>query len=253
MVVYRMLRSILVVFVVMVFANISFGRQADQISRMMQSKIAAQEKAAFQTESDWNAAKKLHKFSVPPERYKNAVQDFAPEQLQEGSSGMIQKWSFRVLTIIDEKNVILALGSAGFWLEDFPTAGLADGESVRVVDRILATGTKSYTTVAGSIRTVKAFKMINDAEFQKHKEKLADAEAKRLRDERAGKCEVFKTKAGESISAVFVDYKKAKAIFEDVDGEKIEVAMTDLDEASATRVRELFKKLPKDSETKKKK
>lgn len=213
--------------------------------------MAEQQNAAIMAEAEWNVAKKLCRFTEPPERFKASVQDFSPEEFQEGSIGYTQRWNLKVSSIVDKSNVILNLGSTSLWLEDFPTDGLTDGESVRVVDPVQVTKSRSYSTVAGSKRTVKAFKMISPDELKKHKEKLAEIEAKKLRDERAAKCETFRTKSGELIVAQFIDHKKSKAILEDVDGKKLEIPTAELDDASAARVRELFKKKPKEPEPKK--
>jgi hypothetical protein len=207
--------------------------------------LARQQNAAIMEEADWNVAKKLCKFSEPIDQYKKTTQDFSPDDFQVGSVGLIQRWSFKVSSIVDESNVILNLGSTSFWLEYFPTKGLADGESVRVMDAVEVTKLRSYETVAGSKRTVRAFKMLKPDELKKHKEKLAAIEAAKLRDERASNSETFKKKSGELIVAQFADYRKGKAILEDVDGKFIEIAPAELDDESASRIRELFKKKKK--------
>jgi hypothetical protein len=213
--------------------------------------MAEQQNSAIMAEAEWNVAKKLCKFTEPPRDFKASSQEFSPENFQEGGIGYSQRWQFTVSSIVDKSNVILNLGSTSYWLEDFPTDGLADGESIRVVDPIQITKSRSYTTVTGSKRTVKTFKMISLDEFNKHREKLSEIEANKLRSERAAKCETFKTKSGELIVAQFIDHKKSKAILEDVDGKKLEIPTAELDDASAARVRELFKKKPKEPEPKK--
>lgn len=65
--------------------------------------------------------------------------------------------------------------------------------------------------------------------------------------------EEFMLKNGMVLRARFVDYRKSMFILERFDGVEMEFSAAEFDSKSAARLRELFKKMPKESERKKKK
>jgi hypothetical protein len=218
----------------LLISSVAFGqkvgsREAYQVMRDIE--IRAQK-----SESEWNEATKLSKVKPKDIKYKDAKQDFTPQSLKENEVGMIQGWTFSVYKIIDPNNVVLELkaeSSKLFWIEGIPTKSITTDEVVAVVDPVKIGQPKRYLSEMITFATAIPL------------EEYDAIIAKKKRDERALKCEDFKKKSGESFFAEFVDYRKAKAIFEDVDGKGLEIPIAEFDEASAARIRELFKKKPK--------
>lgn len=206
-----------------------------------------QQMALIKAQSDWKSAKKLCRFFDPIDKFEEAVQDFSSIEIPEaGIIGYIQAWPFKVISVVDKTNAILSVGDAVLWMEEFETSGLADGEFVRVLDPIKFTATKQYVTASGASRTVKAFKMIDKPELEKHKAKQAEDTAKQAKEKRKVVSKTFGLADGKSIDAIFVDIRKGKVVMEGLDGETIEHVLSDFDAKSASVIRELFKNKPKD-------
>lgn len=226
------------VFCWIAFCSISFGQQAGsreayRVTRDMQ--IRSQK-----MEAEWNEATKLSKGKPKEIKYKDAKQDFTPQSLKENEVGMVQGWTFNVYKVIDLNNVLLELKADSrklFWIEGIPTNSLATDEVVALVDPVRIGQPKRYLSEMVSFATAIPL------------EDFEAIVAKRKRDEKATKCEDFKKKSGESIFAEFVDYRKAKAVLEDVDGKVMEIPIIEFDQASQSRIRELFKKKPKANNT----
>ena len=175
---------------VLLLSQCAFGQKAGSVAAYRQQ--YENEMRNAQNEADWNSAKKLCKFFDPIEKYKDTKQDFSAIEVPDaGAIGFMQAWPFKVISIVDKKNVILSMSDLTFWLEDFDTSGMADGESVRILDPIEFTATKQYVTASGASRTVKAFKMIDKPSLAKHKEKLAEEAAKKAKDKRKAISQVF--------------------------------------------------------------
>lgn len=71
--------------------------------------------------------------------------------------------------------------------------------------------------------------------------------------ERDFKGDTFILSDGKTLKAKFIDIKKSKVILEDVDGKTFEYKLADFDKSSSAKIRELFKRMPKEPEPKKKK
>lgn len=242
-----MIRAIVLVVLTSQFA---FGQKVGSVEAYRTQ--YDQEMARINNESDWNSAKKLRKFFEPIEQYKNTTQDFSAIEIPDaGVIGYVQKWPFKVISIVDKTNSILAIGDAVLWLEDFDTSGLADGESVRVLDPIKFTPTKQYATASGASRTVKAFKMIDKPEMEKHQAKQAEEFAKQAKEKRKVIAKSFGMADGKTIEAVFIDIRKGKVLLEGLDGETIVHVLADFDSKTSATIRELFKNKPKDQQKKK--
>ncbi len=211
---------------------------------------AGQANDAIMDEAEWNVAKKLGKHFTGL-RYKETTQDFTPFETIENSIGFAQQWAFKVVSVIDKTNVVLSLGKYVFWLEGFPTDNLTDGDSIRVLDPIKFTKTKSYTTVTGAKKTVQAFKMIEKDEFEKHLAEKADEKKERDLIIRRGKSVPIEFKDGKSADLIFVDIKKGKVILEDLEGNELEHALADFTPESSALLRKLFKNKAKTPPAKK--
>lgn len=192
--------------------------------------LAQQQNRAIESEIEWRAAKKLTLSKLKEPFTKLPSESMSPATMQEGTVGSMQLGSFKVSSIVDQSNCILMLGSTPYWLSNFPTDGLVDGESVRIIDLVMGGPSKTYTTVFGKKATVKSFRMLTP-----------DEEKKIIRDKREALCEDFKLTNGTSIKAKFIDFKKAVITLEDVDGKTLSMKLVEFDTKSAARIRELLK------------
>ena len=235
---------------VILMSQCSFGQKAGSVEAYRQQ--YAGEMRNIENEADWNSAKKLCKFFDPVEKYKETTQDFSLIELPDpGVVGYMQKWRFKVVSIVDTKNAILSIEDVVLWLEDFDTSILSDGDSVAILDPVKFTPTKRYSAVSGASRTVKAIKMIDKPEMEKHKAKLAEDAAAKAREKRKMISQVFEYADGKSVEAVFIDIRKGKVILEGLDGETIERVLADFSTKSSANIRGLFKSKPKQAPAKK--
>lgn len=244
-----MLRAFALVVTVVSFPHLAMAQRVGSADAARY--LAAQENEAAMNEAQWNVAKKLGKNFEPVAKYKQTQQDFSPFEIGENAVGFIQKWPLKVVSIVDASNAIVSLGEHIFWMEDFPTDDLADGESVRVLDPIRFTKAKSYGAVSGSKKTVKAFRMLTKEEFEKHKQEEQEINKEKERATRKSKSFAFEFADGKSADYVFVDIKKGKVILEDLDGKTTEHLLGDFTQKSSALLRELFKKKAKPDPKKK--
>lgn len=212
---------------------------------------AGQANAEIMDEAEWNVAKKIGKH-FNGIRYKETTQDFSPFEAIENNIGFVQRWPLKVVSIIDNSNVVLSLGKYAFWLEGFPTDNLTDGDSIRVLDPIKFTKTKSYSTVTGAKKTVQAFKMLEKEEFEKHLAEKAEKQKEKDLIIRRGQSVPIEFKDGTTADLIFVDIKKGKVILEDLEGNELEHALADFTPESSALLRKLFKNKGKTPPEKKK-
>lgn len=76
-----------------------------------------------------------------------------PDDLKVGDIGRPQ-YSFEVSQVVDESNVIVKYGDISIWLTNYDTKELADNMQIKYINCVQITGTKKYSTVAGTTRTI---------------------------------------------------------------------------------------------------
>jgi hypothetical protein len=116
----------------------------------------------------WDSAKKLTYFpsEIPKEAPVPSLA-YDPDAVAIGSTARFDCWNFKVLQIVDEKNCIVTLGKQTYWMANYPTKELADDEAFRIVGEVRMIEAKSYETILGVTRTVKAFSVIDPEERRK--------------------------------------------------------------------------------------
>ena len=203
--------------------------------------VNAQSRDQFDAMVRWQNATKLSLDPVPSDLPQpNGGSDF--EKMKTGDVGNFAYWDFKITQIIDEKNMMLVLGlGKRIWLEGFPTDGLADGQSVRLVGLCRMTGTKQYENVAGSTTTVRVFKMLSDKQRQEWEQELQQQEHERAEQIRLQKMEKFTAKTGHSVEARFVNNRGTLITLETREGQKITVQLSVFSDESADRIRELIR------------
>lgn len=143
-------------------------------SRSASEYMAEMQLVDFEAKRFWQDSKKITVLkTVPKER---PEQSASFDGVNSGWVGDLGYWSFRVLSVVDENQLILHLGSKKLiWMIDYPTAEFADGDEVNVVGPVLAGPTKQYTSTAGSVVTVRTFSLLRGAVVAEHE---ADLDAK---------------------------------------------------------------------------
>lgn len=182
-------------------------------------------------EDHWSLSRKLTYFpELIPERVPPPNSDQNPTNIPVGQIGDFAAWSFMVLQIVDDKNTILQLGRNAYWLADFENESLADGDRINLVGPCKILESKTYTTVDGAKKTVRAFKLITPEEMQK--QRLAS-----LKD----KFEVLELKSGEELNAFAISNEKGLISLVDFEGKTHEVKLTELTSKAQAKVRNQLK------------
>lgn len=160
----------------------------------------------------------------------------SPTTLEEGQTGHFSYWQLKVLSVVDNNNVLLNIGNTTLWLEDFKTTGLVDGQIVFVIDPIVVGKVKKYQTAAGSSKSVRSFKLLSEKE---QKEKEIDKHRK--------ECEKFAFADGSKVDAKFIGYEKKTVQLLDADMNTIKKPLTDFDAESKAKIMKLIKQSGKSS------
>lgn len=199
--------------------------------------------SAMAVEVSWRAARKISLLDpIPDVPQPRQHESLDLDTLQRGEIGKLSYWNFKVADIVDDKNVILILGSnRRIWLEGYPTSDIVDDQSVRIIDYIEVIGTKSYDTVDGSNATVWFVKLLPKEETAK---RIAEDLEKAAEE---AKYRQWKAKNGDTVNGKFLDYRNSKITIEQRDGKKIFLKMS----ALAKEERELVLKLAKEKSDKK--
>ena len=127
---------------------------------------------AFINQDDWQTADKISLSKIDPEKPREEPQ-LDPRTLEQGQCGILEYFRFKVMQVIDGKNVILTMENPDippFWIADYDTSHLVDGERVRVVGMVDVGETKKYTTVHGSETTIRVIRL-SKREIPKQKPK----------------------------------------------------------------------------------
>ncbi len=200
--------------------------------------IAGGQRRAMEERAAWNVAKKItrtkDKITSPDESGK------LPSYYQDKEVGDLSQWVTKVVSIIDANNCILTIAKDTVWLSDFPTDGLGDGMSVRIIDPIKFDGTRSYQAVSGAKRTVRVLKILT-LEEQKP---LDEEKAKRIAEERqrqSDKLDDFELKDGTKVRGDFVSSEKGIVTIRDVDKKELTIKITEMSPTATAKVRKLLK------------
>jgi hypothetical protein len=152
----------------------------------------------------WRTAKKLtllHEIPKDP-----PVQRTDPESLEVGVLGHLEYWHMTVLQVIGPRDALLAFGTPRFptlWLEDYPTTGLADRDSVRLVGLVEVTGTKTYTSASGAPRTVRTVRLVTP-------ERQAELDAAKAAKEAAKKAQQYAIEAAKKAKLDAIEAAKRR-------------------------------------------
>lgn len=191
--------------------------------------------------AEWNGAKKLSLSPIPPGMdYASATAGTTdPDGLREGDLARLARWNYEVLSVVDDKNVLLQLGvKRRLWLQGYDTAGLVNDEKVRILDWVVCIGTKTYTTVAGSKDQVLAVRMLSEEDHRDLMKKRAEEAAEQAERDRLAKFRVLKSASGKhEINAIFVKYLGGRIFLETIEGRELTVTFADLDDESADFIR----------------
>lgn len=205
--------------------------------------IADSQRRAVDAEISWRDARKISLLEpIPDVPQPQQHESLDLDTLQRGEIGKLSYWDLKVADIVDDKNVILILGSKyRIWLEGYPTSDFVDDQSVRIIDYIEVVGTKSYNTVTGSKATIWVVKLLPKEETAKRIavdiEKAAEA----------AKYRHWKAKNGNTVNGKFLDYKNSKITIEQRDGKKVSFPMSALTDEE----RKIVLKLAKEKSDKK--
>jgi mRNA-degrading endonuclease RelE of RelBE toxin-antitoxin system len=155
---------------------------------------------------------------------------------EPGNKGRVGGYRFKVLSIADAENVLLTYGDASLlWLTGYPTENLLTDQIVRIVDLVEVVSPKTYTTAAGTERTVRAIALAPKEETKK----LFAADVEKLAEEK--KFRTWTAKNGNEIHAKFVRYRSGKVTFEKSNGDTVDVTLTLLVPEDIKEIRELDK------------
>lgn len=205
--------------------------------------IADSQRRAIDAEISWRGARKISLLEpIPDVPQPQQHESLDLNTLERREIGKLSYWDFKVADIVDDKNVILILGSKKrIWLEGYPTSDFVDDQSVRIIDYIEVVGTKSYDTVAGSKATIWVVKLLPKEETAK---RIAEDLEKAAE---AAKYRQWKAKNGDTLNGKFLNYKNSKITIEQRDGKKVSFRMSALTDEE----REIVLKLVKEESDKK--
>jgi len=181
----------------------------------------------------WRNSKKITvEKDTPDEPRKQGQCLQIPADLEEGAIGYLDYWQFTVLNIVDDKNMLIVLGSKNpIWLTDYPTANFADEDKVRISGPIIVEGTKEYETVVGGKKTVRVIRLVDDAV------KTQMAEEQREKEFR-----YWKSADGKfSTNARLVDFADGMVILEKRDGKIIKVKPISLSREDQSSYRSILR------------
>ena len=224
----------------LVFALAVLVADVCQAQRLLTRGSSERSQSAIDSEAHWHFAKKLSTGLVPMGMKQPTSPGMDPDNMEEGHVGKLDFWSFKVLDVIDDKNVLLSLGSSRIvWLKDFPTKGLVDEQSVRLIGDMECTGTKSYGTAIGGSRTVKVVRFISAEELAKADAEEAARNAERERRDEEASYVTWHSKAGTTIVAKFVSWSLGKVELLTKDGRKLTVPVSSFTDEDAEKLRQL--------------
>jgi hypothetical protein len=207
--------------------------------------IAGAQRAAMEQEAEWNAAKKLSVLPLPVGlKPSNGSDGLDIDKLSEGQVEKMDYWDFRVLSIVDDKNLLLQLGtSRTFWLEGFPTKDLVDNQSVRLIGPIEIRGTKEYTTAIGGLRTVRVLRFVSEDRVRNWEKEEADRKGAEEQAKEEAMYQTWHSKAGTQVVAKFIDWRSGKVELLTKDGRKLSVPVSALTDDDAEKARELNRQM----------
>jgi hypothetical protein len=191
-----------------------------QESRLGTGGSAAQWRDSMDATIAWRDAKKISLLEpIPDLPQPQQGESLDPDTFAKGQIGKLSYWNFKVADVVDDKNMILALGTKHrIWLEGYPTDGMVDDRAVRVVDYVEIKGTKSYDTVLGAKTTVWIVKLLPKEETAKRL-----GEDLEFRD--------WHSKNGNTVNGKFLDLKNAKVVIEQRNGKKVSFPVSALIDA----------------------
>ena len=196
---------------------------------------------------NWNIAKKITLLKELPDGPKSQGQCLQFANLKNGDTGFFSYWSPKVISVIDEDEMLVGLSNASIppmCVTGFPTADFVDGDLVKIVGLIEVAGTFEYKTVLGAKRKVYRVKLVTperEKELQREKE-LAEKERKEA--EREASFRTWTSADGKfTVEARFVEFKDGKVCLEKRDESLIEVSPVVLSRSDRDHYREIIKQL----------
>jgi hypothetical protein len=186
-------------------------------------------------QDSWNNAKKLglsQKLVDKPRSDRECLQG----PLRTGQKGYLETWQLAVRQVIGEKDLLIGFDDFSgepLWLTGYPSKGLVDGDTIRLIGLIEVAGTKSFETVAGSKKTVRLIRFVEPEEADPFLEWVSAN----------GKHKVL---------AKFVDFTDGKVVLLTKKGKRVEVKPSDLSSVSQRAYREILKERREAEKQKKK-
>lgn len=206
--------------------------------------VAGIANAAMDREARWNVAKKLSVQPIPLGLQPPNDYDLDLDNLTEGKVGKMDYWDFKVLSVVDSQNTLLQLGTnRTFWLEQFPSKDLVDGQSVRLIGPVQVMGTRDYTSAIGASRTVRVLRFVPKEKIEQAEKEAAERE---LAAEKAKEDALYRTwhsKAGTKVVAQFIAWRAGNVELLTKDGRKLYVDIDAFTKADADALRELNREL----------
>jgi hypothetical protein len=132
------------------------------------SYLAGAANRAIADKMDWANAKKITLLKSVPEAPPQQGPDFS--KASEGWVGDVSYWDTEVLSVKNDREMLLTIGKEVIWLTNYPTKDFTTGQKVRVVGPVKAGSTKSYLTTAGSERTVRTYALVEGKELIEYEE-----------------------------------------------------------------------------------
>lgn len=146
----------------------------------------SQRRAAIAAEN-WRSSKKLSVLDKLPKSPRGQGECISVKNLDSNSVGYLEYWHFEVLQVVGPRDLILMMRNPDIppiWLTGYSTGGLVDGDKVRLVGLVEVVGTKKYTTIEGSSRTVRMIRLVSQKRTAEL-EAMAAAKEERERAEAA--------------------------------------------------------------------
>lgn len=233
---------------VAVVAPATYGQRVG--SAEAYSFMVDQQRRATEDKMDWTAAKKL---SRTPDKPGAKIKSELPmERIGDDEVFYASAWHTTVTSIVDATNSIVRIGQDTIWIADFPTDLMSDDLSIRIVDPVKFSGTRSYSTIGGSKKTVRVLKVLT-LEEQKKWDAEREKQKAIAREQKLKTMDEFELKDGSKLRAELVSSKNGVVTLMDVDNNPHEIKITDMAPTATANIRKILKQREAKSKQAKKK
>lgn len=226
-------RVVMVISAMMFLPCLVYSESVGGMTRRIQRSAATLPDGLSDAE-DWEKSKKLSHFRTLPDSPVARRFHTEPEDLKEGAWVYLERCRVKVISVADKKNLLIRVEKDFlFWLKDYPTKGLVDGDRVHLLGPVVMDGTKTYRNALGGTNTVSVIRLFSQQDL-KTVEEGEKAPYRHWKN---------KTDTGEPLEVCkFIKYEKGKVSLQRKNGNALDVQMFLLSKEDQKYIRSLLRK-----------